>query len=213
MPERIEGHGDVAMTAGDFSPNPPGSTPAPPCASDLAEVRAEWIQFYDAHLLRVIRVLMHDGASLQDAQDAAQEAFTEAWAMMTSFPARWSAVANKGAWVRIVALRKYRRPPGPRKRPQPAGGDMVVPDSPHPGLEPGELTVQTQTVLKTLRGLSPQERAVMAFHLDDFSTAEIAAALGISDQKVRDARKKARAALRRAFAQAEVTEGGTHGER
>jgi len=55
-------------------------------------------------------------------------------------------------------------------------------------------------VLEALRGLDEQARAVMAFHLDDFPTAAIADALGLTEQRVRDVKKKARAALKTALA-------------
>jgi RNA polymerase sigma factor (sigma-70 family) len=55
-------------------------------------------------------------------------------------------------------------------------------------------------VLQTLRGLDEDERVVMAFYLDDFPTAEIASALNLTEQKVRDIKKKARAALKIALA-------------
>jgi DNA-directed RNA polymerase specialized sigma24 family protein len=56
--------------------SPPGLTPG------RADIRAAWIEFYDAHYHRVVRFVMHYGASPQDACDAAQEAFTESWALM-----------------------------------------------------------------------------------------------------------------------------------
>jgi len=165
----------------------------------LAEIRAAWIDFYDTHYHRVLRFVMHNGAYLQDAQDAVQEAFTESWALMDSHPDQWLAVASKQAWIRVVAMRRYHRPPGPRLRPQVAEG-AAIPDLPHPGPGPGELTAQTQMVLQALRGLDEQSRAVMAFHLDDFPTAAIADALEITEQKVRDVKKRARAALKTTLA-------------
>lgn len=54
-------------------------------------------------------------------------------------------------------------------------------------------------VLQALRTLDEESRAVMAFHLDDFTTKEIAAALELTEQRVRDVMKKARAALRTAL--------------
>ena len=53
---------------------------------------------------------MLNGACLQDAQDAVQEAFTASWTLMDSDPDRWLAVSGKEAWIRVVALRRYRRP-------------------------------------------------------------------------------------------------------
>jgi len=130
------------MTADDREPEPSGPYPgAPPpgLMPGLEEIRAAWIAFYDTHYHRVVRFLMHNGACLQDAQDAVQEAFAESWALIDSDPGRWLAVTSKEAWIRVVALRRHRRPPGPRIRPQLAEG-AVIPDLPDPGPGPGELT-------------------------------------------------------------------------
>ena len=180
------------MTAGE--PEPERSGPV------LEKIRAEWIDFYDAHYYRVVRFVMFNGAYLEDARDAAQEAFTESWALMDSQPDRWVAIRSKEAWIRTVALRRYRRPVGPRIRPQLAG-EAVIPDLPDPAPGPCELTAEAQTVLQTLRGLDKQARAVMAFYLDDFPTGAIADALDITEQRVRDVKKKARAALKIALAE------------
>lgn len=193
------------MTAGEQEPetygppSPYGGTPPPGLTPVLAETRAAWIDFYDTHYHRVVRFVMHDGACLQNAQDAAQEAFTESWALMESHPDRWLAISSKEAWIRVVALRRHRRPPGPRIRPWLAE-EAVMPDLPDPALEPGEMTAQTQMVLQALRSLDDQARAVMAFQLDDFPTAVIADALDLTEQRVRDMKKKARTALKTALA-------------
>lgn len=199
------------MTINDQGPEPVGLSPSfagsqAPAPASMMEMRAAWIDFYDAHYHRVVRFVMHDGACLDDARDAAQEAFVESWTLLTSDPARWAAITNKMAWIRVVALRRYRRPPGPRTRPRLAG-DVEIPDLPYPGPEPGELTVQAQMVLQALRNLDEEARAVMAFHMDDFPTADIAAALEITEQRVRDVKKKARAALKSALVGLATPEG------
>jgi len=151
--------------------------------------------------------MMHNGASLQDAQDAVQEAFTESWALMDSRPGQWLAITGKETWIRVVALRRFRRPPGSRIRPLLAEG-ADIPDLPDPSPEPAEMTAQTQVVLQAqtqvvlqaLCSLDEQERAVMAFYLDDFPTSAIADALNLTEQRVRDVKKKARAVLKTALA-------------
>lgn len=193
------------MAAGDRGPEPPGlhvpaaSLPADPGSGSLVQVRAEWICFYDDHYHRVVRFMMHSGASLADAQEAAQEAFTESWELMARDPGRWEAVAGKAAWVRTVALRRQARPPGPRRRPV-ADAVGELPDRAGPGPGHAELTDQAQAVLQALRALDEEARAVMAFELDGFSPAETASALGIEARRVWDVKKKARAALRRHLA-------------
>ena len=192
------------MTA--VEPEPERSGPV------LEKIRAAWIDFYDTHYHRVVRFVMLNGASLEDAQDAVQEAFTQSWALMDCQPDRWVAVRSKEAWIRVVALRGYRRPLGPRIRPQLAE-EALIPDLRDPALGPCELTAEAQTVLQALRNLDEQARAVMAFHLDDFPTGAIADALDITEQRVRDVKKKARAALKITLAgHAYPPEGGSHYE-
>jgi RNA polymerase sigma factor (sigma-70 family) len=163
-------------------------------------MRADWIAFYDAEYHFVVRFVMRNGASLEDACDAAEEAFLDSWALMTQQPDRWSQVVNRRSWIRAVALRKRQRPPGPRRRPLLAG-NAEIPDIPAAGLEPGELTAQTQAVLQALRSLDKEAQAVMAFRMDGIPTAVIAETLEVTEQRVRDVTKKARAALKRILAQ------------
>jgi RNA polymerase sigma factor (sigma-70 family) len=171
----------------------------------VIQMRAEWIAFYDTHYQRVVRFVMYNGASQADAQDAAQEAFVESWALMSSDPGRWQMITGKAAWIRTVALRRYRRPPGLRQRPLTTGDEIPDLAAPGPGHE--ELTVQAQLVLRALRALDEEARAVMAFDLDGISTADIALALDVTQQRVRDVKKKARTALTQELA-SDMTPGG-----
>ena len=50
-------------------------------------------------------------------------------------------------------------------------------------------------VMDALPGLEPELQAVMAFDLDGFTAAESRGYLGLTDQQVRDRRKKARKIL------------------
>jgi len=188
------------MTAGDVQPDPAGpdlssgSLPGP-LPGNLVQVRADWIDFYDTHYHRVVRVVMLNGATRAEAEDAAQEAFKESWDLLVKDPDRWQAVTGKAAWIRTVALRRHRRPPGPRHRPLIAGDEL--PDLPADGPGHDELTVQTQLVLQALRALDEEARTVIAFDMDGIPTADTAAALGITQQRLRDVRKKARTALKK----------------
>jgi RNA polymerase sigma factor (sigma-70 family) len=193
------------MTAGEHEPETSG-LPSPDTGAsplipplDPEKLRAAWIDFYDAHYHRVIRFVMHNGAGLLDAQDAVQEAFTESWALMERSPGQWMAIKDTSGWIRVVALRRHRRPPGVRIRPLLAEG-TDMPDLPDLGPGPGRMTVLTQTVLQTLRSLDEETQAVAAFYLDDFSTEEIARAMNLPEQRVRDVKKKAWTALKRALA-------------
>jgi len=169
-------------------------------AATLVAMRADWIAFYDAEYHMVVRFLMRNGADLEDARDATEEAFLDSWTLMTNQPSRWAEIRDRRSWIRVVALRKRQRPPGPRRRPLLAD-NAEIPDVAAPGPEPGELTAQTQAVLQALRGLDSQAQAVMAYLMDGFPAAVIATTLGITEQRVRDVTKRARTALKRTLAQ------------
>ena len=188
------------MTAGDVQPDPAGpdlssGSLTGPLPGNLVQVRGEWTDFYDTHYHRVVRFVMLNGASRAEAEDAAQEAFLESWDMLVKDPDRWQAVTGKAAWIHTVALRRHRRPPGPRRRPLMAGDEL--PDLPADGPGHDVLTAQTQLVLHALQALDGEARAVIAFDMDGIPAADAAAALGITQQRVRDVRKKARPALKK----------------
>jgi RNA polymerase sigma factor (sigma-70 family) len=180
--------------------HPQDTRPAAGQAVSLGAMRADWIAFYDTEYHLVVRFVMRNGASLEDARDATEEAFLDSWALMTGQPANWSQIRDRRSWIRTVALRKRLRPPGARRRPLLAD-NAEIPDIAAPGPEPGELTAQTQAVLEALRSLDSQAQAVMAFLMDGFPAVVIADTLGITEQRVRDVTKKARAALKRILAQ------------
>jgi RNA polymerase sigma-70 factor (ECF subfamily) len=193
------------MTAGGVQPGlpadgpdlSPGSPPGP-LPGSLVQVRAEWTDFYDTHYHRVVRFVILNGATRAQAEDAAQEAFLESWDLLVKDPDRWQAVTGKAAWIRTVALRRHRRPPGPRRSPLIAGTELPDRPADSPGLD--VLTVETQFVLWALQALDEEARTVMAFDMDGIPAADTAVTLGITQQRVRDVRKKARAALKKLLA-------------
>jgi RNA polymerase sigma factor (sigma-70 family) len=183
------------------SPDVPGYAPG-----TLVPVSAEWTRFYDDHYLPVIRFLMHNGATQPDAEDATHEAFTESYDLATRSPDQWRAITGKAAWIRTVALRRYRRPPGARNRPLTAGNE--APDLPALAPGPEDLTIQAQLVLQALQALDEEARAVIAFDIDGIPPADIARELRITRQPVRDVRKKARTRLKHRLSEAAAREGG-----
>jgi RNA polymerase sigma factor (sigma-70 family) len=174
-------------------------------AARMAGMRADFIEFYDEEYLGVVRFLMRCGASPAAAEDAAQEAFVEAWARIAP-TATWAEIASPRAWIRAVAHRRYRRPAGPRRTP-PAEPVPDVPETACTGASHADLTNETLLVLDALRSLKPDAQAVMAFHLDGFTGPEIAAQLAIPAQQERDLLKQARKTLARHLAGISIHEG------
>jgi RNA polymerase sigma factor (sigma-70 family) len=180
----------AAEIVGAKSSAPPGET------TKIIGVREGFIKFYDAEYDPVVRFVVYCGARLQSAEEAAQEAFSHAWERYV-LPGTWEEeIANPRAWIRKVALNCYKRPPGPRKRPE-----MVLvpefPDLPNEADNFADLSLETLSVLDVLHSLDPELQAVMAFHLDGFTAVEIGGQLSIDPQKVRDRLKKARKILAR----------------
>jgi RNA polymerase sigma factor (sigma-70 family) len=163
-----------------------------------AEIRSDWLAFYDREYSLVVRFVMRCGASLQAAEDAVQDAFVDAWTLTARADA-WMAITDPRGWIRRVALRKYRRPPGKHRRPA-AVPVSDFPEMAQPGQSHTDLTNETLLVTAALRRLEPESQAAMAFHLDGFTGPQIASQLGITDQKARDLLKAARRVLARELA-------------
>lgn len=161
-----------------------------------AAIRKSFLDFHQREYAPVIAFLVKCGAMFHDAEDAAQEAFLEAW-RLTETPGQWETVEEPRGWIRTVALRKYYRihREGGRLRSRAVEQitEVIPRDLP---LDHGELTIQTEFVRAILRELDADTRVVMAFHIDGFKSAEIARHLGVSSQKIRDLTKKGRKALK-----------------
>ena len=168
----------------------------------LAAMREEFLDLYERERPLVERFLMLAGAGRQDAEDGAHEAFAEAWRLVAQ--GSWHQVGNRRAWLRTVAYRCFARPPGQRRSARAVStAPADLPGLNQDGASPdhAEPTVQALSVLDALNRLGDrQASAVIALDLDAFTGSEIAAILGIDEQRVRDLRKKARSHLKRILA-------------
>ncbi|WP_165975869.1 sigma-70 family RNA polymerase sigma factor [Actinomadura rubrisoli] len=163
---------------------------APGTGDTMAAMRQDFLDFFDTEYVLVVRFLMRTGASLADAEDAAQHMAVQGWRKVQR--GRWSQIANPPAWARTVALNHHRaRLHGRSEIPL----DLGI-DSPGPGPGHAELTGQARDLVTLLQLLDDDCRAVIAFDLDDIPADQIVAALGKTPQQVRDLRKKARKKLK-----------------
>jgi RNA polymerase sigma factor (sigma-70 family) len=186
------------MQPGDRPPAADGHQVAT-AADELAverdvELRANFCAFFDHQFPLVVRFVMRCGASLHGAQDAAQEAFVAAWRDLKR--GRWEEVANQEGWIRMVALRQHWHAQGRCRKVR----VISVPDFPdleRPGLSTVDMTIESLDVMKVLSALDPELQAVMACDMDGFTATETGQALGLTEQQVRDRRKKARRKLAR----------------
>ncbi|MYV97002.1 sigma-70 family RNA polymerase sigma factor [Streptomyces sp. SID3343] len=161
-------------------------------------VRADFIAFTDNEYDAVVAHLRMRGAHVDHAADAAQEAFLELWDHMMRVGG-WGSIVYPRSRIRAVAWNNYLRPPGQRRRqPHVVPVARMPPEAvTHPD-HAGEVAL-ARTLVWCLSRCDEQVRAVMAFQIQEFRAAETAAALGTSEQKVRDLLKKGRAQLKRAL--------------
>ncbi|MFI0410812.1 RNA polymerase sigma factor [Actinomadura sp. 3N508] len=175
-------------------------------------MRDRFLDFYAEQYPQVVRfVMIARRATLETAEDAAQEAFIEAWHTAHK-PGAWERVGNREAWIRTIALRRHARPGGSRRREPPtvSGLEGLLADCSCPQSDPADLATGTMRVLEALHAIPDDlARAVMAFTLDGHPDSVIAAHLDLDTQKVRNLRTKARTLLRGHLASSRAQEGGT----
>nr|WP_051748726.1 sigma-70 family RNA polymerase sigma factor [Streptomyces flavovirens] len=140
----------------------------------------------------LIRFLLRQGADFEEAQDAAHSAFIEMHRSRET-------VSHSRAWLRTVAYRIYLRQTV--KVPEQPEQEVVerltasVADWRTP-LEAIELSEQQRHVLAALLQLPFKQRSVMAWHMDGFTTAEIADAMGLEKAAVLQNLSRARRTLK-----------------
>ena len=138
------------------------------------------------------------GATLDDAKDAAQNAFKHAWQLMHD-PQKWERIDDPALWIRGVAWNMLRTPPGPRHRPAvPIEQAVEVPDR---RADPGEVAALRVSVMAALDKLDPDIRDVMLLKSRKFRLEEIvshmkATGRPMDEAAVRTLLRKGRDALR-----------------
>lgn len=141
--------------------------------------------FYEREMPRlVLFVTISTGLDVHAAADVAQAAFEKA------LP-RWPALHNPRAWLHRVAEREALARCEAVRREVPVD---VVPDRPDQlsAALAAELRAEQREVMAHLRSLPPKQRQVMTWTLAGFGDAEIADALGLSTDAVKQSRYYAR---------------------
>lgn len=162
-------------------------------AQRTGTLRDEFAAFYRSSMPRLVGFLVIQGAPLQDAADVAQETMAQAYR-------RWAQVSHPQAWTRRVASRLWAR------RLAHVGEDPVS-DIPESVMLPGDTDVvaweQRHHLLHVLDRLPSRQRQVLAWTLDGYTPAEIAAELQLNPEAVRATLYKARRTVARQLASAD----------
>jgi RNA polymerase sigma factor (sigma-70 family) len=141
--------------------------------------------FYEREMPRlVVFVTISTGLDIHAAADVAQTVFEKALS-------RWPTLRNPRAWLYRVAQHEAIARCEAVRREVPVD---VVPDRPDrlSAALAAELRAEEQEVMAHLRGLPPKQRQVMTWTLAGFGDAEIADALGLSTDAVKQSRYYAR---------------------
>ncbi len=168
---------------------PGESAPAVTVGAKLERVNpAEIGAFYEREMPRlVLFVTISTGLDVHAAADVAQTAFEKA------LP-RWATLHHPRAWLYRVAQHEAIARSKALRREVPVD---VVPDHPDhlSAALAAELRAEQREVMTHLRCLSPNQCQVMTWTLAGFSDAEIAGALGITTNAVKQRRFYARRSL------------------
>ena len=149
--------------------------------ADPADIGA----FYEREVPRlVLFVTLSTGLDIHAAADVAQAAFEKA------LP-RWPTLRNPRAWLYRVAHHEALARCAAVRREIPVD---VLPEQPDQlsAAIAVELRAEQREVMAHLQGLPPKQRQVMTWSLAGFGDAEIAGALGLSTDAVKQSRYYAR---------------------
>ncbi|GAA2362535.1 hypothetical protein GCM10010170_058700 [Dactylosporangium salmoneum] len=152
--------------------------PPEPRAETLLAAVGDYDDFFDSTYPLLVKVAMASGASLYEAEDAADE-------VMEDIYRRWGTITQPRAYARravLNAVAKAKKRDGERVGRTIASGHVTPEADDGTDLCAWE---NREWVLQHLNTLPPAQREVMAGVVDDLSTAELAEALGKTEPTIR----------------------------
>ncbi|MHB9847625.1 RNA polymerase sigma factor [Streptomyces krungchingensis] len=159
--------------------------------ADSWAAQSSFTEFYGAEVRRIVLFVYKNGATWEDAWDATQSAFAEAFQ-------RWDSINYPTKYVRRTALRHYQA--HRQRSDEDVRRAAEAPWSYCPAFDQLKLLDEEKEVIDAIAQLPERQREVMAWHYDDFSVPEISELLSIDARCVRSnlhlARKKLKEALR-----------------
>lgn len=153
--------------------------------SDAHDQVDEFPVFFEKEYRSVVGAVMRAGASFEDAEDAVSEA-------MTMAAARFDRLKTPGAWVRVVAIRRYTRK---RQRDQQREEKEQERARSAPAAHVDQYRDLYRLVRAILNELPPAQRMVMALTMDGYSCGEIAEMIRSPKETVRSNLRHARRAV------------------
>jgi RNA polymerase sigma-70 factor (ECF subfamily) len=151
---------------------------------------ASFDEFFRLRYRDLVRYIGRLGATVHDAEEAAQDAMTAAYE-------RWHRIDNPDAWVWRVACRAYLRTHRRRRlREVLQPGERLTSSTVS---DESEALASAFQVRGLLLLLAAQQRRVMAWWLDGYRFDEIAAKLDVRTATARSLFRHARARLRDLF--------------
>lgn len=154
--------------------------------SETSSRNGEFDYFYRTFMIRLVAFLMWQGAPAALASDLAQDTMLKAYE-------RWDRIQSPEAWSRRVASRELVRA---FSQVEESIGELALePTSLLPAPDEAAEWEDTQEILHLLRDLPARQRQVLAWTLDGYKPAEIAAELGLKAAAVRASLFKARLAV------------------
>jgi RNA polymerase sigma-70 factor (ECF subfamily) len=158
--------------------------------SDETVGSVDFEDFVRAERSKLIWFLMSHGASVHQAEEAAQASLIEAWR-------KWETINSPRGWVYRVALREYWRS---ASKPGVDHEDLMAepPDNANvpSAADTAEITVRERLVCAEIAKLPPKQRQVAVMRYEGYSNREIADQLGVDDSAVRHNVLRAKSRLR-----------------
>ncbi|RFU41210.1 sigma-70 family RNA polymerase sigma factor [Actinomadura logoneensis] len=147
--------------------------------------------YYRSDLTGLVRFLLHLGASIEDAQEIAQEA-------MLAVLRKWRDVEDPWAYTRATAKTIFMRRLSKSKRDQEAAKRAWIPEQLRAPFI--SFAAEVESVMQMLHTLPLEQREVMAWTLDGYTPSQIAKATNQKPATVRSHLRHARAALKKQLA-------------